>query len=395
MLNKLFFNNLYIGIEYTFYEEDAVFNRLVIKKKNCSFLIENTEQCKKEEELFVRLPKNSPIFLVINNQHILTKKTASNQNGENALYQAFPNLKIEEFYYETLSTEGNTFISICRKQYIEELVDFYHKKGHTIAGVSLGNLIISDLIAYTQEPILKTSNAIVTIDGSAITDIQSSFEVFDTTYELNGIQISNNYLLAFAGIIKYYAKGESKTQNNLGALNLNLRQNFKDEYLFSTLKKLGIGFVFILVLTNALFYYYYFTKIDKLKDELLYDEKYRIEFTGLKEALEKKERQIADINSATTKISFYFDSIAYSLPESILLTTMVYQPLLKNSKADEPIRFETDLLKITGSSLNAQEFTKWLETLERFEWINEVTLQNYGVDTDNLTVFELHILIKE
>ena len=58
---------------------------------------------------------------------------------------AFPTIKISDFYYETYQTNGNTFVAIARKKYIDAMLLQYQKKGIWVIDFSLGNLVVKNL----------------------------------------------------------------------------------------------------------------------------------------------------------------------------------------------------------------------------------------------------------
>ena len=61
----------------------------------------------------VKLPKNQHAILIINNDKVLSKTVESEQNEPlKLLYKGFPNINLEEFYFEVLSEKSKHFIWI-------------------------------------------------------------------------------------------------------------------------------------------------------------------------------------------------------------------------------------------------------------------------------------------
>lgn len=120
------FGNRFCGIEHTSKNGQEKLYVTLLKKTKKEVDIENSFDATTIEDLAEKLPKNQHTVLIINNQHVLTKTVKSNQTEELKLvYKAFPNIKLEDFYYEVLVQKSIYSVSICRKTYIEELIRNY------------------------------------------------------------------------------------------------------------------------------------------------------------------------------------------------------------------------------------------------------------------------------
>ena len=100
------------------------------------------------------------------------------------------------------------------------------------------------------------------------------------------------------------------------------------------------------------------------------------------------------INSTASKTSLYFDQIGLIVPNSILLSSMNYQPILKNIEAQKKIVLNSQTLFIKGSSSNSKNFSTWIKNLESFDWINSVDIVDYGIGKKTNIMFELRIVLK-
>ena len=123
---KLTYGKKYAAIEHA---ENNVFQLLQLRKQKKEFVVSKRRQEKDFQELIVSLKKQSHVFVIFNNEQILTKKITEIDLEEKALLRlAFPTIKISDFYYETYKTNGNTFVAIARKKYIDAILLQYQKK---------------------------------------------------------------------------------------------------------------------------------------------------------------------------------------------------------------------------------------------------------------------------
>ena len=123
LLSYLKFGNRFYGVELTQINSENKYYGIVLKKKRKQLDVETCFEASDIETLKTHIPKGKPISLVINTDSVLTKKVQSKTSDALKLaHMAFPNIKIEDFYYESVNQGDNHFVSICRKTYVDELL---------------------------------------------------------------------------------------------------------------------------------------------------------------------------------------------------------------------------------------------------------------------------------
>ena len=144
---------------------------------------------------------------------------------------------------------------------------------------------------------------------------------------------------------------------------------------------------------SFLFFSSYTSKINTLTDQLNVNETYKSTILKLSDDVQKKERLINDFSLTSSKSSWYIDRIGISVPPSILLSNIQFQPLTKSIKKDKEIIIHEHLITIKGKSSNSNDFSNWISELEQKEWIQKVIIQGYGTGKKTITQFELLITI--
>ena len=121
-LENFLFGKRYIGIEFFSTNGEDKIAYLEAERKKKEIIISKSRVFGSKEELLAN-KSNSPAMIVINTQHTLQKEIESiDPNDRKLLHKAFPNLQTEEFYYEIWRKGAVSIVSICRKQYVNELV---------------------------------------------------------------------------------------------------------------------------------------------------------------------------------------------------------------------------------------------------------------------------------
>jgi len=140
---------------------------------------------------------------------------------------------------------------------------------------------------------------------------------------------------------------------------------------------------------------YYNGHNETLSQNSQINQSYKEQLLLLTNELNDKKKLVDDIsNSTSSKTSFYFDQIGLSVPTTISLNSIGYQPVLKNIEEGKKIILSEQTLFIKGSSSNGENFLNWVKSLEKFDWIKSVDIVDYGTGKKLSTMFELRIAIK-
>lgn len=395
VIKNIIQGKLFCAVEHTNVQQKVQINFLFLKKQKQEFVVEKKGICLKFNELFEFLKKKQHLFLIVNNEHVLTKTIIGKQDSQKAIQIAFPNLNRDDFYYEAFQNETNTFISICRKKYVDGIIKQYEEANLNIIDFSLGNLTGTQLLTFVDEKELHTSNAALSIKNNELTNINKTEEGFQKVYTINDLEVNNNSVLGLAGVLSYYT-GQTLTQKSFSEkINL-LQENFKQKRIFDLGLKAGLSFIFILLLFNFLIFSNYRDKINSINSEIEVNENYKGNLLTLKEEVGKKKKIVDEITSSeTSKVSLYLDKIGASIPNTVLLTQLNYQPLTKNIKKDKEILYQPYQILIKGKSTNGAVFSKWIASLEQENWIKSITLMNYGTGKKTITEFQLKITLSK
>lgn len=393
MLEKLrtylLFGNTYCGIEH--HGESAI-EAILLEKKKSSLEISNSLNADSIEEISEKLPKKQHVFLIINNNEVLSKHIENvTKDSKQLLYNAFPSVSVNEFYYEINSTQNHHMISICRKSFVDQLIQSYEKHNINIIGFSLGNNITAVINDFIDTESYYTSNASLKKENDTITAVEFMEYVPKQSYDINGLAIQNTQLLSFAGALSYILKAQNTTVN-FEAKATSLIQNFKEKRFFTQFFMLGIGFILTILLVNFFVFNSYFHEVEIMKETSQVNAMQKDKLLKLKATTDEKQKTVDDIlKNATSKSSYYIDNIALSLPNTIQLSELNYQPVTKRIKKDKPVLLQENVIIISGISTDSDSFSNWIQTLENFNWISGVTVIINGTSAKNNTDFSLKI----
>lgn len=391
----LLYGNRFCGIEHTTKQGMDIIYAMGLKRSKNELNTTQILNANSVETIAAQLSKHQHAVLIINNDKVLHKTLEGNfGDAQKAVYKAYPNINLNDFYYEVLSEADTNFVALCRRDYIDSLISEYKTQKIYIINVTLGNHASANLKPFTNSENLLTSNALVMQNGQGITQIEA-LDPDTTNYNINGIEVSNTELLSFSGALQAILK-TNPTDTNFSEEKTRLENEFKDVRFFSQFLKFGGLFILILLLINFFVFNYYFNQVSDLNQLSEINASTKQKITALNEVVTKKQKTVDDLlKNNGSKSSYYANDIMHSLPESIRLSELNYQPLLKRIKVDKPVELDSDKLIISGSSNDSEAFTQWISQLEKMDWVNQVVTEHYGTSSSKNANFTINITIAD
>ncbi len=329
--------------------------------------------------------------LVITDDNVLTKEVSITGTDNEILSEGFPNLNLDDFYYQILKTPAKSFIAVCRKQYVDNILTSYKNAEINITEISLGNLKIAALLPYLGDQDILSYTSVFRVEGGSVLAIDQKDVNTQATYNIENFSVDNTHSLPLATVLNSFSN-ETIITGNIDEKNLQLENELKETNFFKKTLQYGIGFLLITLLINFFVFNSKYKKWQGLQEEIHV-------YTTQKESIQKQQAIIntkeAIVNSILTtgfsKSSFYIDQIIQSQPTTVVLTALAYQPISKTIRNDKPILLKENLISVTGNSIDKADFTAWLNTIEKLDFVDMVTIINYGVDKKNTSSFEITI----
>lgn len=388
----LLYNNRFCGVGHSLEANDNSIYATVLKKSKTTLDIEQSLKVASVDELAEKLRKNQAIFLVINDHNVLTKQVQGPiSNTDKMVYNAFPNINLNHFYYEIISQNNTNFISICRKEHLDNLIKDYRAKGISIIDVSLGNLVVSGISRFVEQQTVFTSNAKISFEDRNVSNIENHQNEETYTYYINGLEVESNYVLSLSAAL-VLALQHIQPITNFDTVKTDLKQNFRQSRYVAQFSKIGLALILGILLVNFFVFNHYYNEVSTLQQTSQVNQAAKQTLLKLDGEVNKSQKMVEDmLKSSISKSSFYVNTIVQSLPKSVLLSELDYQPLAKNIKKDKAVELKPNTIIISGESNDSEAFSKWLVELETMDWISSVEILNYEDATLKVSNFSLKI----
>lgn len=384
--------SIFAGLEVNTSDNGDIYFFLEIKKLKDELVISKSLILNNLEDIKLHVNRTTPLFLCFNNDSILTKQLSNPSiSAEAALVnEAFPNIEIKTFYWEIIQKAKNSVVSISRKEFVDSVLLKLSQIKLIPFQISLGISGIEEILQYTDVELLYLNSQNLKLNNGDIIEIESDIDNQEVFYKISELKLSNFNLLILGQILSHL--NGSKRFTNFSDQNKKLNSNVKNERIFDVVGKFALAFFAILLLVNFIFYNHYFSKVNDLQTNLLASDSQKENLIKLENTIKIKQEKINTIsNSSNSKSTYYLDIIAQSIPKSILLNRLDYQPLTKNIQNNKPIFIDKKIIILSGLSNDNNEFSKWIEILEKNDWIASIETLDFDFVNDSSSEFSIEI----
>ena len=393
LLSYFKFGNSFCGVELSTVNGKEVIYTTRLKRSKKELVVDSFFEVDAIKGLQKQLKKHTPLFLVLNNDKVLSKHIVSEQQDTKKLvYKAFPNINLNDFYYEILSQEQQHFISLCRKEYVEKIIEVYHILNLHITNISLGHHLVGTISQFLNKEFVFSSNSKITLEKHRITQIEKS-ETTNEIYHINGLRIKNKQLLSFSGALQLLLNTNS-IQTNLSDQRDTLKDSYHQTRFFNLFLRTSGLFILGLLLVNFFFFNHYFNEVSELRQLSQVNQSTKTHILSLDKVVSKKQKLVEDLlKNNGSKSSFYVNEIVHSIPQSILLSELNYQPLLKRLKPNKEVELNNNTIEVSGTSNDSDAFSLWINALENLSWTTKIDILNYGSTSSKSYEFKLQLII--
>lgn len=391
LLHKWKFNNKFNTIELIGDANNSSYKLLKGSFKDDKFSIEDYQENIDISKVFDKDKKTFSTFLNINNNKVLNKIVDTDRVSD--VKSIFPNFKVDDFFIQTsIDFNGESIISLIRKDDLESIISDFNSEGINIIGISLG--VVSSPLLFQQFDVIPntihtdifdfnfTENQLVSITKTLEDSVHEYSEIDNITsgqFNLYSLIATANYLNDTLNI------PDCKKLNNSN-------KEFIWGRIFKSGLQVGLLSMLIILLANYLFFDFYYKKQIELEQNLQVQSVDNDSYHKIKNELQNKINFIEQQNlSDNTKASYYLDIIASNIPNSILLESIEYFPIKKKIKADKEVINYKNIINLEGESVNKIGFIKWIEDIKNISWIEKLDVIDYDISDNGRMKFNIHI----
>lgn len=391
MLHSLTYGNRYTVITHGQVKGSDAYHRLILKKVKNTFVIVDKSSFTSLETCLENTDQKKPVLLHINHEQTLFKTVEfSCKNYLEAAKSSYPSLETEAFYIQFTQSPKTSLISLVRKETVDNWLRIYKEHKIALIGFSIGNGPMTRLAAHTEENQLESANARLLFDEE--NNLLSANPLPMTKskdYKLDGLVIPQTHLGGFAALLCFYSTRKTPHSNFEPTNALLLRNHLQNRIFYWGLRS-ALLFIFVLLSVHLGASSLLSKQIERMERELTSTQGYEQNTEALRLSIEQKKKLIETLTeNSNSTVSYYLDQIGASVPKSVRLLKLAYQPLLKRSKPSEKIEVDKGSIFLSGTTHNGEHFTKWMRSLKAKKWIQSIAVIDYNKGKNKQTNFKI------
>lgn len=391
--------NIFYALEVCEIDNEKAFHLLEIRRKKNEIFITDSHLFYNLQEITSLTKKGVPLLLTLNSNSVLTKTGDSIQSNdiETLVNIAYPNLDFNLFYYEVICQPNNSIISVVKKETIDTFLRTLESLKISVVGITLSTSKLPAVCSYLDDSIYSFSRNKIEIKNNQIstivTPVEKNIAIID--YEINSLKVNSKQVLNLSSIISFINKSKT-SKNNFEDKLVFLNSEYKNKRHFKILFNFSVISILTILLLNFFFFNYYYSKVEELKTNLQVSSTNKQKLVKIKEQVYTKEERINTIKSGeNSKITYYLDNIALYTPNTITLKSITYQPFKKAIRDEKKIELIKNIFFITGTTNSSNDYSIWLEKLERQSFINSIENIDYQYNNIKSSNFTIKILTNE
>jgi hypothetical protein len=101
------------------------------------------------------------------------------------------------------------------------------------------------------------------------------------------------------------------------------------------------------------------------------------------------------LKGSASKSSLYVSEIIALMPNTMLLSSLNYQPLMQRIKNKKPIILQENTIVLSGKSYQNELFTAWINSLNNLTWVHNVAILKYSDQNSKASEFSIKLNLKD
>lgn len=340
--------------------------------------------------------KGVPLFLTINTANVLTKQLhgPGTSDPKALVNEAFPNLDLDNFYYEVSQMSKDPIIAISKKEYVDGIIEKLGRLERQLMAFSLGPVSFSGISPFIGNGEISISNALMTISQGTITKIVPQEEIREQYYTINQLEIPHFYLLPFSNVYGHLA--DRPVHSNFRERSDALLSNFHNYRAFDRVLRSSLIFFLVLLMANFFIFDHFSGQVRNFKNFMDIHNSDRDLLKELEIQVGEKQHRIELLDlGAGSRATYFLDEIGQGVPSDILLDRITYLPLARPLRDSRPIELDKNTILVKGISYNDSSYSSWLAILERKTWVSAVETLDYDYLTRESSTFLINITLHE
>ena len=329
--------------------------------------------------------EKKPLIVGIDSPEVLTRRMEQlvGDSKEALLKTIAPQAQPEDFFLQYTTEGDHYFVSIIRQESLQRILQLI-PKDNLVTNIYLSPLAKMSLAkGINRMEVALGSDLLIKLDGfvHAIEHTQAERLI------LPDLELEVEEVVAYACGINYFSSLDMPSDFPA----LEAKEELTHKLFLNRYAGYVLGGFFLILLINTFFFFEFSKKNDQLKEQntsLITAQRTIKEYSAY-----VKKHQSLITGGNQTIFTQLADELGASLPSALQFTKLEIRPLYlqEDKKVDNPV-----MIVLEGTAENAVAYTRWIEQLKKFSWLQAIDENQYRADANSgQGVFRLSLTLKE
>jgi hypothetical protein len=361
---------------------------LTVRKRKGKLSILNSTAHSTLELLFEKAGSKLPVILVFEGKGILEKEIDLTVDADKSWYNS---IDFESILYTAIRSQKSTFISFCRKNIVDEVVEEFKNRRLYVLDVYIGSFMGALLQKELHQSEIVSHTAQLSFESGNLSGF-SKYQGAPKRYKIGDDEFTSEVLPLYGALVHYIVKQDevSKTSDNSYCSDEALYRK-----LFDSAAVAVLVFFFISLLASFTGIQYFGSKNAELVAQNLYSGK-AYEFLSDLQGQRKEKLEVLNQTGLMTSkfLSFYAYEMTRTAPAGLSLTQLAVSPSALEIRDGKQAEILSKTIAVKGKTSAQVTIDKWIGILTKMSWLENVEIVSVERDKTGLTTFEIKIGIK-
>lgn len=382
-------NRLHI-IGVTRNDEDEAYRVLTIARKGNTMAVTGMTEFSQLEDLIKNTDQRIPVIIAIDGKGILNKQVDFNSETDLNWYKS---IDFSTICHSSLQNGTVTFMSFCRKNIADTLLERFMRSGFQVADVYVGAFLSALLQPAIGTDSILSDHLSLEFDATGLIGFTRKETPQAVSYTIGKDNVTSRFLPLYGVALHFFAPQKTVSKTTSEKLN---GEEILYRKVFNTFGIAMLAGFLIALLTSYLLIQYYGSKNAELNLQQVYAGESYQKIVELEQQKQQKQQILSDSGFLSSKFLTYFAyEILQTIPADIVLTQLNITPADKESKPGKKIGFESKTIVVKGETYNESAFNDWLTALKKTGWVRDFEIMKLEKDKKNKSQFEIKITGKD
>jgi len=357
-----------------------------INDRDSNLFLNTFHQQVEEDELEKILKPEIPVLLSFQGSKVLSKDIAGDEDNGSVLFSE----SIEDFFISEALYNNHKYISIVRKEDVNESLDFFSEIKTTVLDFSIGPFISVVLKDFLDEPYILSEDYKLNYSTPDNKIIYEKTNEDQSRFYLGDDQV-NRFQIALISTYFNYKNDSVFIEDKEDLLKPQLVE-YKKHTIFTNALMAVVLLILVSLVISTFLKDHYHDKYVEAEAQLFFLEKSYNEIVSLEQEKEQLQSIVSNLSGFSDEYyTHYVYYLIKTLPNGIRIENVNLNPMIGNLKKEVDATFSLNQIVLEGTVRTSKNLDEWTQVIKEEKWVKSFEVTELFQDRNDNLLFTLQI----